>query len=365
MHVALMLDADRMREELPLLNRLVVGLMAEGIRVTRLVPEGPVDEFHEQDEARIALTRRVEIPGQSIPWLTRWRAERIAEQLERDPPDCLLLSATDHLPLAARLAERLEIPLAMEVWEARQAMHPPSRRRLAHVSAFIARGERLAETLRGRVDPGLVACVPLGVAIPAEPAQPLPDDGRTLAVAAVGLGEDVPAYAAMLAGLARFLRESDLAINVFLELRDRHDREIWREVRRHDLLGAVSTFQHAAAHRTLLTACDLLLVPERSGVLRSILLEVMVRGVPVIAGLDPFQEALIAGETALLIDAPEPDGWHAALRRVTGDRAAARALGARGRDHVQAHHGSTQQIEQLAEVLRLLRSGGTWRLDEQ
>ena len=163
MHVALMLDEHHLRAELALTNRTIVGLMTSGIRITRLVPDTPIDEFQEESASRVSLTRRVDIPSAALPWLGHWRAERLADLLERDPPDLVLAVGAENLVLACRLASIMEIPCAVEVWSRDMLACLPRGRRASSIAAYIARTEPLVLTppgederpnLAGTITPG-------------------------------------------------------------------------------------------------------------------------------------------------------------------------------------------------------------------
>jgi hypothetical protein len=62
MRVAMVIDEQRLKQEQRLLNRVGVGLMAEGVQLIRIVPEGMANEPLDQGERRIALARRIEAP---------------------------------------------------------------------------------------------------------------------------------------------------------------------------------------------------------------------------------------------------------------------------------------------------------------
>jgi len=365
MHVALMLDEQHVRTELALVNRTIVGLMASGIRVTRLVPDTPVDEFQEESESRVSLTRRIEIPATALPWLGRWRADRLAESLERDPPDLILVVGFRNLILACRLAALLDIPCAVEIWSRDEIRGLPRGRHAQSIAAYIARTSPLGDALRSVVDPDLVAVVPVGVAVPADirrdEAGPMQ---RTTGIAIIGTGRDLPAYTAMLAGIRELINRVP-ETSLFLELGDENDQIIWRVARSHHLLGHLSTFQHAAAHRTLLTHCDLLIAPERIGLVRSILPEVMAWEIPVIAADDPMLDVLRDGVTARVIDADDPVMWAENLLELVKHPEHARALGVSARTWVQQRHSSSRSIMRLAEVITTIIHGETYHLDSE
>jgi glycosyltransferase involved in cell wall biosynthesis len=191
----------------------------------------------------------------------------------------------------------------------------------------------------------------MGVAVARRPRRPLADADRPPAVAVLGGARDVHAYASMLGGVARALKQQP-ALQVFLELHGPHEHDIWRAAERLGLLGATSAIGPAAQHRSLLLRCDVILWPERFGELRSILLEAMAMALPVVAAADAPLDMLIDGQTARLVGAPFSDvAWEQSLASVLTDVTSAQAMGMRAREHVIANHRSTAHVEALMQTL--------------
>jgi glycosyltransferase involved in cell wall biosynthesis len=356
MHIALIADEERLESEHAMLNRLSIGLIDEGAQLTRFVPDRMADEGAEGDELFVALAQRVTVPVRIMPWMRRSRAQRLAEQVQRAVPDLLYAVGSASWRIAMDLADVLRRPVVLDVWSMAQARRAGTARIAQRLAGLFAPTEPLAESLRQRVDPAMVAVVPYGVPIPAQTRAILPDDAEAVSVAVLGSGRDVPAYRAALEGLAAAVRELP-QLMAFLELRGGNDHEVWRIVRKLNLLPHVSAITSAAKHRPLLTRCDLLMLPERLGEFRSLTLEAMAAGMPVIASADPVREMLRHEETAIIARGGAAE-WAGALSLVGRDRAKLRAIGQAGRTLVSEHYRSSNQSRRLLEAFERARGTG-------
>jgi glycosyltransferase involved in cell wall biosynthesis len=214
----------------------------------------------------------------------------------------------------------------------------------------------MADAARETVEPELVCLVPTGVAIPPQARVVLEAEHHEPGLAVLGFGLDMAMYCGLLGGLAQLQRvRGDL--HVFLELRGRYQHEIWRLAQDLELLHTISTFAKATQARSLLTDCDILVVPERVGIMRTVILETMAVGVPVIAGPDPWLDMFIDGKTAKVVADGEPASWAAALEAVVADPSAARAMGRAGRERIAARHRSTDQIRALSDAYEQMSRG--------
>lgn len=121
----------------------------------------------------------------------------------------------------------------------------------------------------------------------------------------------------------------------------------WDELPAHH--AAADVFAHP--NRTRLAGMD----AEGFGV---IFLEAQAVGVPVVAGNSGGSpEALVDGETGLLVDGDDADGVAEAIVELLADRDRAAAMGRRGRAFVVEHHDWDRIVADLHEDLAALASG--------
>jgi len=363
MHVALIISEERLLHEHSMLNRLVIGLIDEGLRVTRIVPALMSWEHVLLGEQRIALASRLETDMKVLPWSRKRRATLLAAEMEKNPPDVIYAVGEGAWQAGMDLADFIERPVLLNVWNARLARRVPRGRHARMVGGYITPTKALREVLCQSIDPALVSAAPMGVALPSEPRPIFARPEASVAIAVVGGCRDVPAYRAMLGGLSRVNREYP-QLQIFLELRGPHQHEIWRYGQKLRLLDRISTIHDASPHRRLLTQCDMMLLPERYGELYSIMLEAMGGGMVVIASHDPMIEMLQAEETARVASVDSPEEWAQLIRRTIQDPDGSRQLGLRARAVIGARHSTNIQAGTLIDVFDQVVSGGAYSFSD-
>lgn len=357
MHVALIIDNERMGRERALLRRTVEGLTDRGWQVTAIVPETSQAEQDAAGELPLPGAAHVWARMRVPPWMKRFRSRRVAASLESSDPDMLHAYGERAWALGLDLARLLDRPITLDVWSAEQVRRVPHARAASHVSGYVAPTEPIADALRQRIEPGLVSLAPLGVEVPPEPRSILARREETITLAIIGSGLDAITHRPMLTGLSRLTKEFP-QIQACLELRGPGAHEIWRQARRLDLLGHISAIEDAAQHRALLTGCDILVVPERFGQVRSLILTAMGLGMPVIAADDPFLDMLQADRTAIIVEQADAEEWADNLRQLFVDSDLARRIGAGGRAWIAEHNRPEAHAASLEAAFQQVVSGG-------
>jgi glycosyltransferase involved in cell wall biosynthesis len=356
-HLALIIDHERLVRERTLLDRVTFGLRENGCRVTAIIPQAA--RVEDEPEADLPLTAaghiwaRMKVP----PWMKRVRTRRIADALASAEPELLHVVGEGAWPLGLDLAKVLDRPVTLDVWSAEQVRRVPHARTTSHVAAYIAPTEPIADALRQRLDPDLVSMVPPGVELPEEARDVLAHREEAISLAIIGSGLNANSHRAMLTALSRLTKEFP-QIQACLELRGPYQHEIWRQARRLDLLGHISTIDDAAQHRALLTGCDILVVPERLGQVRSLILAAMALGMPVLAGDDPYLDMLAADRTAVIVEQDDADQWADNLRSLLTDNQLGGRIGAGARAWVAEHHRPEDHVARLEAAFQQVLSGG-------
>lgn len=359
MHVALIISEERLLHEHFMLNRLAIGLMSEGLRVTRIVPESLAWEHVRLGEKRIALTPCFEVDMKVLPWMRKSRTSQLASEMEKSPPDAIYVIGEPCWRVGHELSEALEKPLLLDVWNARMARRVPKGHLARHVAAYVTPTREMNRLLGQTVDPGLICTVPMGIALPTTSRKILSNPKQSISMAIVGGGRDVPAYRAMLGGIRRISKNLP-QLQVFLELRGPNQHEIWRYARKLKLLDCISTITEASPYRRLLTQCDMMLLPERFGELYTIMLEAMANGMVIVANQDPMLEMLHDEENAYLVDAEHTDHWSQALLKAIRNPESARELGKKACLFASEHHSTNVQVESLITLLERVSMGGSY-----
>lgn len=356
MHVAMIIDRERLMREHTMLRRLAIGLMGRGVRLTRIIPDDIQAESILASEKRIALVPRIEVPMKVLPWMRASRAADLASQMDRALPDVIYAVGQGAWGVAADLAESIECPIAMDIWSAELAEKAPRNRAAENIGCYIAPTAPIAGLLRRRVDPYLVSLVPMGVAIPSGPPSAFSQHPRSVTAAIIGSGRDLAAYRGLLRALKDVLGELP-QLQMVIELRGRHEHDIWKEMKQLDLLHVISPIQDASLHRSLITRCDAVIMPESYGQPRSLLLQCMAASMLIIARHDPMLDMLEHDQNAILLDAQDMDRWPSQLRSCLGDIEYAHALGEGARIYAARHHSSHLQISGLLETFQRMVSG--------
>lgn len=359
MHLAMIIDEQRLAQEYMMLNRLAVGLISDGIQVTRIVPAEVASEYIQLKEQRIALAGRLETDMKTFPWLRSTRTEKLATAMEKRPPDVIFAVGRNAWPIGLDLARHMNRPLMLDVWSPEQVRKIPTEKKGQVISAFVTSSKAMRHMLQSVVDPGLVSVVPFGVPIPQAGRKILTASDDLVTATVVGSGRDLAGYRSLLSGLHRVSRTIP-QLQIFLELRGPHQQEIWHHAKKLKMLGQISTFPEAAPQRSLLTQCDILLLPERYGNINSLILESMACGMLVLSRRDPILEMLIHEDTALLIDRDSPDEWAHKLERALQEPEISRSIGQSAREHVIEHHTSSRQVLELANLLERVVTGGSY-----
>lgn len=363
-HVAIVVSPERFRQEAALTNRLAVGLVGEGVAVSVIepLPEQAPDATQPRRarlERRFELPRRVRYEPRVPFWRRRDRLAKIVSAFDRHPPDLLWAAGCDGWEFAVELAEAIDRPIALDF--RREADLSLAKRvlRSERVVALVAPCEALARAARSVVPEQFVRVVPLGVRVD-DDFQPRIGAARVIAI--LGEGRDPHTFAAALRAARTALdRHPDLMCIVEFPTND--SGAVWRFARALGLLDhitAVDGSTDAGLAMTAVRACDILLLPEPRGGPRAEALVALARGVPIIGAVDPFADALIDGETAVLLPAGDVHAalWGQALMATLEHPEQARALAVRGRALVLARHRSTVAAQScLACVHDLLRGG--------
>lgn len=362
MHLALIIDGERLRRERAMLQQIATDLAARDIQLTAIVPDPSGRNGTGDDEPMLDGPTELQVRMHVPPWMRRSRARQIAGTLANATPDLIHAIGEQAWTVGLDLARVIDRPVTLDVWSADLLKRVPPGRAAARVAAYIAATEPLADALRDRVEPGLVSVVPMGVRMPPQPRKILADPEASMCLAIIGSGRDLPGYRALLTGLSRLT--SDLPqIQAFLELRGPCEHEIWRQARRLDLLGHVSTIVDAALHRPLLTGCDVLVVPERLGHIRTIVLEAMAVGMPVVAADDPYVDVLVHDQTALIVDHDSPEDWAEKLKMILTDPELSSRLIGTARELIGRRHHPAAQSDSLADAFQQVLSGGAHAFD--
>jgi len=346
-HVALVANTAWLDEELRVFRRLVVGLIDEGVRVAQVVPEQlPQQEANSFSEV-------VTWQDSAWPLARSRRLVRVAEDLERIGVD--LIHALDGRlwDPVTQIARHLDIPVvltATSLMDLPQVQRTWQRCRDLRLG-FAAATEPLRQAIAQKLPPDvLVQTVPPGIHAPDQPPRPVTAGEWTCAVIS-GTGEIDEDYEARFMALRQGVAEHEHA-QFFLDGQHSDQHGLWQLARRNSLLENMSIVPRRLGHREMLLNADALIHPQPLGKSRTLTLQAMGSGLPVIAREDPWVDYLLEDQTAWLVRASEPEPWVECLTRLIATPEAARHLGQRARQWVMQQRPLSRHVDLTLSLYR-------------
>jgi glycosyltransferase involved in cell wall biosynthesis len=352
-------------------RQLGSGLVERHALVTAIVPEYPgIDPLAQAAEAVGVVVERLTLAQDMFSWAGMRRLTRMVRLLRDLRPEILHLHLVGFnggrwVLLAARLARVPSVvctihiaPRERQSWRKRLDRALLSRVIDGYIAVSRASRERLVNHLG--LSPRKVVVVPNAVelrrfAAPAEPA-------RRAVRAACGIPADAP----VIGVLARLSEQKGLtylisaAPAILAAHTETHLVLVGDGPLREDLVAqarslGVDQRVHFVGYRSntvdFLRAMDLFVLPSLYEGMPLSILEAMGAGLPVVAtDVDGTPEAVVDGETGLLVPPADPAALASAVNRLLGDRALAQRMGRNGRARAEAHFSETALIDRLGRV---------------
>lgn len=347
MHVALVVDPDRLVTDAAAVQRLAVAMAGEGVRVLRILPPW-------RDEPPLAQL----IPARAFDFDSSllFRASRLgalSSALEEDRPDAFVSFGPRAFDAAAELADDLDAGLVAMVSTQRELDATPAEAHRDRLDLVCAPTAPIAVQASRRLGERMVSVLPIGVPVPSTRAR-TGASPQSLAIA--GTGRDDGAYRAAFAAIADVMPALP-DLQVAIELPPGHDPRLWRLAREMGIqrvLNGVSTLESV---RSLALACGTWALPEAVGGVRPVVLEAMALGRTVVAMDDPAADHLIDGVTALVVGDRDARQWTRSLTRALLEPDAAAAVGAEAAARAAARFGSARCAEQLVAACEAIVRG--------
>ena len=347
MHLALVIDPDRLEQDGAALQRLAVALVSDGVRVRRVLPTGRGDA---------PLARLIPVSTYDFAGSPLFRASRLgalSSELEEDKPDAFVSFGPRAFEAAAELARDLDAGLVAMVSTARELDAMPLRRHADRLDLLGAATGPVSLRAARVVGDDLTTVLPLGVATP--------DGGRTPpppaeGIAIAGTARDDGAYRAVFSAIASLMPTMP-DLQVAIELPPGHDPKLWtlaRELRVQRVLNGVTSLESI---RPLALACGVMALPEAVGGTRSIVLEAMAMGRCVVALEDPMADHLIDGVTALVAEERDARVWGTLLSAGLRSAEVSARIGAEASVRTAARFGSARCAAQLAQACETVVRG--------
>jgi hypothetical protein len=348
MKVALISDPLWLMQELTTLRRMVVGLVDEMVRVVRVVPQW----VEQREDVQTMTCQQIVYGGARWRWLRDVQLRRAAAQLREMEVDVLHVMDGSLQAAGTRLGAIIEAPVVCSVWSSAEAAalrtHPQGL-----PAAYMAATPSLLEAVQRRVGPhAQTVLAPPGVySSDASQHKPLEDPKGTLSCVVVGDGRADVHYLALLQGMAKASRKLPQLMYFFYTVStDQH--QLWQAAEKLDLLEQMTVVPFDPGSRELLMQADVVIQPQPLGSVRSLVLEAMAAGRPILSVADPVLDYLLNGKTAKVLAHPGPDDWATALVNLVEQPHKYIELGAGGRNYVRQHHSASAYVNSALKLYR-------------
>lgn len=333
MRALILVDSAFAVRERTLIARLGVALADEGVRVQIGLPTGtkalagiellgePLGFRHQG----LAITRAAR---------ARRLVERAQEEIEGDAPWVVHAFGGGLWTFAVEVASQLHAPTVLEVWRSGLCDRALSFRTSDETPILFLAPDRMIE--RKILADGASAAVRLarwGGHVPGAPVRTLRDPAEP-SIMIVGNGNDAPSLIAAFEGATRICSEDRKPL-IFIDADGARKAGIWRRARELGMLDRVTLVDRMEDRRELVLRGDILAHPERLHEHRTIVLDAMGAGIPVLAGADADVEAFIDARTCIAVARPDADAWASAFEMIVADPDGARALGDSARDFIR------------------------------
>ena len=336
MSVTMIMSTDRLTQEYGMLNRLAIGLMNDGEQVTRVIPPFQNDTPPEYENV-VSIIPRLFSPI-PIPWLQRKeKLGVLLEAITKAKTTSIVSFGKSSYSLSCLLANQLEIPIFQEIFSMQQAKRV---KRNSVVKRWLAATPSIEQTIIERVGEARCELVPLGIATMPELEET--SHLKTRCIVALNASDEVKKTRSILHACNTIPNT-----HVFLECHDPQDHKVWSSIKETDMHDRVTCLRDVAPLRKLIPQADLVVLPSTIMPVRTVLLEAMSNGVPVISRKIPGFDMLVDGETAILVD----QAWGEPIKSLLEDSDLSARLGENAKKLIEANYGSTTQIAALQAAI--------------
>lgn len=357
MRALLLTDGMFALRERPLLERLRVGLLDEGVHVLLAIPHRLVGRASFDlmgapigyNDSGLGLSRRI-------------RARQLTRALPA--PDKKTGRAVDVIhvfggsawKLGAELARMTESSLILEIWRNGLVERARSFRAGEAVwPAFLAPDKTIERALL-REGGGSVRLAPWGAAAPPEPV-PILREGRVWSLIMIGGGRDAAACRACFEGLARVASARD-DVMIFVDADAARRARLWKLAESLGVLSATSLIDEMEDRRDLVLRGDIIVQSDSRHEQRTLLLDAMAAGLAVVASKDEDVSVLIDRRTALLVEGNNASAWAESMSELLADPESARSLGRAARQYVRQTHRPSAYAGAVLDAYEWVVSGG-------
>ncbi|MEM7756432.1 MAG: glycosyltransferase [Planctomycetota bacterium] len=363
MRVLIIADAVFATREASMLGRLEVGLADDGVRPIIAIPAGTEVPDQLGRAAPVIAYERSPLP---LGWRLAVQpfVRELRERLDGPDPTLDVVHAFGGAAwrFGLEIARQTGAGLALEVWRTGLVDRLRGMKRLANngaqgslaatregtatssseVPLVFTAPDRVVERAIADTNVDIpVVLAPWGVHANAEPRSVCTRD--TIGVVLAGGGRDAHHAAAAFEGWAR-TDDPNRTMLLFADARLAERAQIWKLAGKLGVRDRVSLVDDLELRRDLALRADLMLHPDARGERRTLVLDAMAVGMPIVAASDPAADELIDGRTASIVRTPDAEAWHAAISALITNPESARSLGASALAYVREHHRASAHL---------------------
>jgi glycosyltransferase involved in cell wall biosynthesis len=346
MDIAFWIEPSLLAGEAAFLRHLVMGLRAEGQRVTFIAPHGLSLGELPTLGCRV-LTYRWK-RWERFPVLQKLRLNALARELNATQPDLLVAwGSADPAPLSILSQGVPNLPFVLWCWDASELFTTSVA--ISSVRHIIASSSAIADRAAGNfnipvtvVHPGVycdetLACFDVAGYVPCLVSlDPLASRSN---------------YEALIKA-CRYMMGEGQEFLLFAYDKGPDEYPIWRHAEKLGLLERMSFVPFQQNAEPLLLHGDLYIhiIPSTRVQYRT--LEAMGRGLAIVTGPNHGADYLVDGQTCRIVGPQTAEAWRDALTELITDRKKAIGLARQGQEYVRHHHSLHRTLEQFGSICR-------------
>ena len=346
MDIAFWVDAAMLAREASFVRHLVMGLKAEGQRVTFIAPAG-LDLSALPTLGSRVLTYRW-TGWERIPVMQRLRLNGVMRALQEEPADVVVAwGCADAAPLQIFSQGAPGMPMVVWCWDASELFGPVVK--LKTVKHLVASSGAIASRVVGNPE------MPLTVVHPGvysdEVVACYDVEGQMPCLVSLDPLSDRTAYEALMRA-CRMLADEGQEFLLFAYDTGKEEYAIWQMAEKMKLLEHLSFVPFQQDAEPLLLHGDLYIhiLPTTRVQYRT--LEAMARGLAIVTCPNHGADYLIDGQTCRVVGPQTPESWRDVLLEMTRDRGKAAGMARRGQQYVREQHSMGRMLEQFGSICR-------------
>lgn len=349
MRVLLLADRVFAAHERALIERIAVGLIAEGIDVHCALPE----QRNGVGSAFTLAREPVIYNDRGLAFTQRIRAAQVARQIAGSETagaiDVVHVFGGSAWGMGRELGDLFGCPIAYEIWRLGMVERATrSRAREGTREGFFAPDAPIERAL---VKAGIgesVRLTPWGAVVPTE-NKPIYEKERALAVVFMSTGRDRERCIASFEGLVETAKNHKDVL-IFVNASAADTGGVWKRAKSLGVLDRITVVEHMEDRRDLVLRCDILVYPDASHEQRTVLLDTMAAGMVVVASRDEQVSILADEKTSRLVETPTKEAWAEQIGALLEDRERARSLGESARAEIKQHRRAGVHIASLVDA---------------